>query len=269
MTRAGDRHTLAEQRTRFEPRQLGCRYRTDHDHARRLEFEIAEGRQGRPNRALLRPGPPLDGSGRGFGSEATREQSGHDLGQASDAHEDDDRSTDAGNRFPIQFAALVRILVSGHDGERGRRMPQGDGNPGIGRHGDRRGDPRDHLVRETRRFEGGRFLAAAGEDERIAALETDDVQPGSSPFDEKFVDVVLRHHRPARALGDTDPLGSLRRQFEEGTHRQPVVDDHIGGGEHLGTPKGQQSRVAGPGANQIDGHGAEPRGSLPGLQIPG
>ncbi len=47
-----------------------------------------------------------------------------------------------------------------------------------------------------------------------------------------------------------------RRQLEQVGDRQPVVDDDVGGGEHLGAANGQQTRVTGSGTNEVDGHGA-------------
>ena len=50
----------------------------------------------------------------------------------------------------------------------------GDRNARIGQRSDRRGDPGDHLEVDAGFGAGARLLAAASEDERIAALEPDD-----------------------------------------------------------------------------------------------
>ena len=45
-----------------------------------------------------------------------------------------------------------------------------------------------------------RLLAAAAEDERVAALEPDDAAPGARALDHQRLDLLLRHRalRPAR-----------------------------------------------------------------------
>src|SRR5207237_366132 len=55
-----------------------------------------------------------------------------------------------------------------------------------------------------------RLLAAAAEDEGIAALETDDALPFLRFVDEKLVDLVLRHRVRAGAFADVDDLRRLR-----------------------------------------------------------
>ena len=46
----------------------------------------------------------------------------------------------------------------------------------------------------------------------------------------------------AGRLAHVDALGAGRRQVEQRRLGQPVVDDHVGPGQHLGPPHGEQAR---------------------------
>src|SRR5207253_4930997 len=102
--------------------------------------------------------------------------------------------------------------------------------------------------------EGLGFLAPAGEDERVTALETDNVLTDATALDEKGVDVGLAHARVPGKLPHADALGVGRRQVEEGGHGEAVVDDDVGAAQHLGAPDGEEARIAGPGADQVHRH---------------
>ena len=51
------------------------------------------------------------------------------------------------------------------------------------------------------------FLAAAPEDERVAALEADDAPADPRVLEQQFVDAVLRHRVTAGHLADADAVG--------------------------------------------------------------
>jgi hypothetical protein len=118
-------------------------------------------------------------------------------------------------------------------------VPQRDGDAGVGGHRDRRRDARDHLERDARGRQGGRFLTAAGEDERIAALEAHDRGARAAPRHEQGVDVVLGEADVTRRLPHVDALGPGRRQVEQGLLRQAVVDDDVGAPQHVERPHGE------------------------------
>ncbi len=58
----------------------------------------------------------------------------------------------------------------------------------------------------------------------------------------------------ARTLAHVDALGRRGGQVEEFGGDEPVVDDHLGGGQELGPPSGEQAGIAGAGAHQGDTH---------------
>ena len=72
------------------------------------------------------------------------------------------------------------------------------------------------------------FLAAAAEDERIAALEPHDAAAESRLLEQQLVDTALRHRVTARHLADADAVGIAAREVEDLVGDQPVVQDHVG-----------------------------------------
>ena len=66
------------------------------------------------------------------------------------------------------------VLVTGDDGDLGRHAALGDRDAGIGGHRERRRHARHDLERHAGGAQRERLLAAAAEDERVAALEPHD-----------------------------------------------------------------------------------------------
>ena len=94
--------------------------------------------------------------------------------------------------------------------------------------------------------------AGAAEDERIAALQADHVQPLLGECDQHPVDLVLGVGMARLALGDADATGRDRRQVEDFIGDQAVMDDDLGGLQRLERLEGQQLGIAGPRAHQPD-----------------
>ena len=105
-----------------------------------------------------------------------------------------------------------------------------------------------------------RLLAAAAEDERVAALEPDDRLAAAGRARPAGVDLLLGHRvaaRPAcRRSGSSAPAaaiatirGSASRSYTSASHRS----------QQLAPAQRQQPRVARPGADQVDGHAGRPR----------
>ena len=94
----------------------------------------------------------------------------------------------------------------------------GDRDAGVGGHSDRRRDAGHHLERDAGGRERFRLLAAAPEDERVAALEANDAFALARLGDEQVVDLLLAEAGAAllrRVLADEDALRFRRRQVEE------------------------------------------------------
>ena len=85
-----------------------------------------------------------------------------------------------------------------------------------------RADARDHPSLDPGVGAGQQLLSATAEDERVPALEPDDVAAGLRVLDEQPVDLVLVGGTTARHLGDVDDLGvrpSPRQRGLRGTRR--------------------------------------------------
>ena len=104
-----------------------------------------------------------------------------------------------GERLPVERGLrLLGVLVAGDEGDRRGVVAVGDRDPGVGGGGDPGGDPGDDLELDPGRAQRLALLAAAAEDERVAALEPDDAPARPRRLDQPLVDLLLR--RP-RALG--------------------------------------------------------------------
>ncbi len=90
------------------------------------------------------------------------------------------------------------------------------------------GDTGDDFAGDTgfaRRIE---FLAAAAEDEGIAAFQAHDLLAGERLAHQQFVDQLLLHRVAAALLRDRNPLDMRRNQREHAFANEPVVDHEIG-----------------------------------------
>ena len=76
----------------------------------------------------------------------------------------------------------------------------GDRDPGVGGRGDPGGDAGDDLELDPGRGQRLGLLAAAAEDERVAALEPDDAAPGPGALDHQRLDLApaRSRRRPGR-----------------------------------------------------------------------
>ena len=166
---------------RLEPAQVEPGHRADDDRRGRLER--------RPRRAPPSVVRTVRCSGRvphrTAATGVSRGQpAGHqarrDRAARGHAHQHDDRAADPGDRVPVGVLRGPRVLVAGDDGERRRQAAVGHGDAGVGGHRDRRGDAGHDLERHAGREQRGGLLAAAGEHERVAALEPHDLLAGAA-----------------------------------------------------------------------------------------
>ena len=97
-----------------------------------------------------------------------------------------------------------------------------------------------------------RFLAAAAEQEGIAALQPDDPAAAARQTDQQGVDLRLRHMMVARDLAGEDPHGSGRDQRQDRLGDKLVVDNHIGRLQDAQRLQRQQLRVTRAGADEVD-----------------
>ena len=72
------------------------------------------------------------------------------------------------------------------------------------------------------------LLAAAAEEEGVAAFKTHDQGPGLRPVYQDAVDLVLAHRRVSTGLANVYQLRVLGRPVEQPGVHQPIVDYHLG-----------------------------------------
>ena len=133
----------------------------------------------------------------------------------------------------------------------------GDRNARQSGNRDRRADTGNHLHRHPGQCALDGLLAAAAEQEVVAALQPHHAASLPGLFDEDRVDVFLRRLRAPRDLADVDLLGVRAGLVEHGERRQPVVDDDIGLLHGPKPPDGDEVRVTWAAAHQNDSAGTE------------
>ena len=106
---------------------------------------------------------------------------------------------------------------------------------------------------------------AASEHERVPPLQPHHLPAGPAQVDELDVDLGLGPGR-SRRLAHVDQLGARRGQVEQLVGDQAVVDDDVGPAQQLGPATGEQTGVAGAGADQRRPSPPRPSGTRGGGQ---
>ena len=128
----------------------------------------------------------------------------------------------------------------------------GHGDAGVGGRRDAGGDPGHDLEGDLGGDERLGLLAAAAEDERVAALQPHDARPGAGAVDEQVLDLALLDRRVAGLLADVEELGVVADAVERAGRDQAVVEDDVGARQELERARRHQARVPWPGADEID-----------------
>ncbi len=88
------------------------------------------------------------------------------------------------------------------------------------------------------------FLAAAPENERIAAFEPDHRQPAPRALDHHAADLFLRERMHRLFLADVNALAIFARQVQQVLVGEMVVEDGVGDGEQLAALPRDQVGIA-------------------------
>ena len=139
-----------------------------------------------------------------------------------------------------------------HEGDGRGVVPVGKRDPRIGGNGDGGRHAGNDLERDARLPEDLRLLAAAAEDEGVAALEAGHDVPPPGLLDEAPVDLLLGEGVVAPLLAGVDPTGLLSGMEKNLRADQMVVDDHIRLPDAFRPAEGDQTRIARSGADDID-----------------
>ena len=124
--------------------------------------------------------------------------------------------------MPADAGAAIALLIAGHD-----------------------------VVGHAGLLQRQRFLAAAAEDERIAALQPHDAAAAPRGADHQRLNRRLRHRMTAGALADEEPLRPAR-VAENAVVDERVVEHEVGGAQPRDRRPRQQAGIAGTGADQRD-----------------
>jgi hypothetical protein len=96
------------------------------------------------------------------------------------------------------------------------------------------------------------LLAAAAEDERVAALQPDHAPTLQREPHEQRVDLVLRQRVPGARLADVDQLRIAACEVEDVGTDEAVVDDDVGLRDQPRRAQRQQIRISRTGADEMD-----------------
>jgi hypothetical protein len=127
-------------------------------------------------------------------------------------------------------------------------------NSRVRRCGDAGGDARHHLESDARVRESLRLLAPAAENERIAALESNDALPLAGEADEERFDVFLARRALAATLAYEVTLGHVRdraaREYD-GIH-QRVEHHRVAAREQIARTHREEPGVTRAGSHEMD-----------------
>ena len=131
-----------------------------------------------------------------------------------------------------------------------RAVAVGERDAGVGGAARGRGDAGHDLEGDALGGERLDLLAAAPEDEGVAALEAHDALALLGQAHQQVVDVLLRHRVLRALLAGVDALGVRAHEVEDRPRDQPVVDHDVGALHEAQRAEGEQVRIAGAGADQ-------------------
>ena len=214
------------------------RDRADDDQRRRLDRLALDRLGDRPER---RGHGPLPGPGAAFDRRRglrrvapAGDQRRRVLAQPFDPHVEDERAGEGGEGVPVESRlGLLRVLVAGDEGDRGGVVAVGDRDARVGGGRDAGGDAGHDLELDPGLAQRFALLAAAAEDERVAALQPHHALAGPRRLDQPLADLLLRHRGHPGLLADVDQLGVLARPVERSRRDQPVVVDRVGVGDQV------------------------------------
>ncbi len=122
----------------------------------------------------------------------------------------------------------------------------------IGRAAAGRGDAGDDLEGDALAGQRLDLLAAASEDEGVAALQPQDPLALPRELDQQRGDLGLGQGVVLGHLADIDALRVAAHQVEDRLADQPVVEHHVGLLHQAQGPEGEQVRIPGAGADEVD-----------------
>ena len=168
-------------------------------------------------------------------------------------HEQHERAGHLRQRLPpCPGRGARRIVVAARDGDGAGDAPVGHRDARHGGPGDRAAHARDHLESKARLRQGEGLLAAAAEDERVAALEAHHAPPGAGVLHQHRADLLLRHPVAPGRLAGVDQDGVGRGEVQQPLGSQAIVDHDLGRLQQTEPADGQQVGIARAGADEVN-----------------
>ena len=130
--------------------------------------------------------------------------------------------------------------------------PMGDGDAGVGRSRDSRGNPGDHAEANPGSGQHGGLLPAAAEDVGVSPLEAHGAGMFAGAAHQQFVDLRLRQGMAVAALADVYFLTLRLGPSEHDRRYQGIIYQAIRPSNELPALEGHQSRVTGAGSYQVN-----------------
>ena len=118
--------------------------------------------------------------------------------------------------------------MRGDEHQRGRRAAMGQRNLRCGRRAQGGSHARHDLVGNSGSPESFDFFAGAAEDQRVAALQANDVQPGVRESDHQKIDFFLLNLLLAATLANVVHLRRRRNELQNLRSDQVVVQHGFG-----------------------------------------
>ena len=148
-------------------------------------------------------------------------------------------------------AVAAFVFVPAHERHAVASTRIGERNAGVARGADGGRNTRDDLEWHAVLVKEQGFLPAAIEQERVSPLQPRDDLSFPRFLDEQVVDGFLIE-RLRRGQANVDLLSFMTRIAEQPRVHEVVVQHHIGGGEVARAACADETRVSGPGADEVD-----------------
>lgn len=140
--------------------------------------------------------------------------------------------------------------MAGYERQSLIRVPVGDGDAGIGESSDSCGYSRRYADLDSCPNQSERFLAAAAENERVAALQPGDALSLAGKINQPKRNIALRRRRPAASFASKNQFSVASAPFENLRIRESVVDNGIRYAQCVVAVKRHQPGIPGSRADQ-------------------
>lgn len=175
------------------------------------------------------------------------------LGKIFHPHIEDQRTAAERKLLPVDARYLLAVaLVAGDKGNGGSKVTVCQRNASIGRRPDRGGYSRHDFKRDSRCHQRLAFFATTTEDEGVSPLQARHHLALLRLFHQHFVDLPLFTVVGTTNLAGIDQLSITACERQQLLVRQIIVENDISPGNAFFPLQGEQARVTGTGADQID-----------------